>query len=127
MLIYEALAVSIAGKFVVQQTQVTVEYIDSDTAVSFLGGGAELTMAIIPGGRMMRVSFEMAVPSEDSSDFTFIEQYANCSEVKLGITLRGNGAQASAIGFLQRPRLTSAYGSNLVYAIDWIGPQAIFR
>lgn len=127
MEIYDALAVSVAGRFVAQQTQVSIEYIDSDSVISLLGGGTSKTLAVVPAGRMMRVSWDMAVPSIDSSDMTFIDQYVAVSEVKIGVLLRGNGGQLSAVGYLQKPILSSAYGSNLVYSISWIGPQAGFQ
>ena len=127
MQIFDALAVSIAGAIVAEQTQVTVNYLDGDQAIVVAAGGGEQTMAVLPAGRMMQVSFDMVVPSEDSSDMTFIEQYANCDDVPIAVTLRGNGAKIKSTGYLQKPTLTSAYGSNMTFSISWIGPLAVFR
>lgn len=126
-MIFDALLVSLAGRIVAEQTQVTVNYIDSDQAVSIAGGGTSLRMLVIPGGRMMQVQFDMVCPSNDSGNLTFIEQYINCSDVQLGLTLAGNRSSAKEVGFLQRPSMTSSVGSNLIYGISWIGPQAVFR
>ena len=125
--IYDALLVSLGGRIIAEQTQVTVNYIDSDQAIAIAGGGTSLTMAVIPGGRMMQVQFEMVVPSGDSSNLNYIDQYIDCREIQLGITLAGNRASAKEIGYLQKPTLTSTSGGNLTYSLSWIGPQATFR
>lgn len=126
-MIFDALLVSLAGRIIAEQTQVSVNYIDSDQAISIAGGGTSLRMAVIPGGRMMQVQFEMVVPSSDSSNLNYIDQYIDCREVQLGITLAGNRASAKEVGYLQKPTLTSSTGGNLTYSISWIGPQAVFQ
>lgn len=125
--IYDALLVSLAGRIVAEQTQVTVNYVDNDQAIAIAGGGTSLRMAVVPGGRMMTVSFDVVVPSDDSSLFTYIEQYLDCTEVQLGVTLAGNRATAKEIGYLQKPSITSSTSGNLTLTLTWIGPPAIFR
>jgi hypothetical protein len=124
MYIFDALAISVAGRVIAEMTQVTVAYLDSDQPIALLGGGTGLTMTVAPGARMMSVTWEMVVASEDSSTLAFVTDYVNCRDVKIGVQLLGNGGSMSSIGYLQKPTLASSTSGNLTYSISWIGPQA---
>lgn len=124
MYIFDALAISVAGRVIAEMTQVSVAYLDSDQPIALLGGGTGLTMTVAPGARMMSVTWEMVVASVDSSTLAFVSDYINCKDVKIGVQLLGNGGSMSSIGYLQKPTLASSTSGNLTYSISWIGPQA---
>ena len=127
--IYDQCAVALNGEMLANATTVSVEYVDSDQAIALLGGGTKRTMATIVGGRMMRVSFDIAVPSNTNAhmhDVGLIERYIDAQTVNVQVFMLGSGKQLKSVGQLQAPNLRAAVAQSVAFSISFIGEPAAF-
>lgn len=125
--IYDQAAVHVAGTYVVQQTRVAVSYEGTDKVIHLLSGGQGKTMTVAPGGRLMRITWDMVVPSPFASDLLFIRDfYIDTTPVQVGVTLLGSGRTMSSVGFMQDPKLEAAVKTNLLFSCSWVGEPAEF-
>ena len=127
--IYDQCAVAVNGEMLANATTVSVEYVDSDQAIALLGGGTKRTMATIVGGRMMRVSFDIAVPSNTNAhmhDVGLIERYIDAQTVNVQVFMLGSGKQLKSVGQLQAPNLRAAVAQSVAFSISFIGEPAAF-
>lgn len=138
--IYSAATVTMGGKLLAEMTSVEVEYIDSDEVLHVLGGGTGRTVLINPQGRHMRISFDMAIPSESlpvgsvgfidgvtlfDNPYDYLTSYLNCDPQTISVIALGRADRIVGVnGLLQQPKLRFAVGQNSVYSLSWIGEAA---
>lgn len=122
--IYDACAVSIAGRLMSESTSVALDYIDNDETVIVLGAGKGRTVYQAPGGRALKVSFELALPVV-GNDLDLIKVYQDCETVQMSVYLLGSGRRiTSPGGQLAAPKMVSRIGSSTSFEITWIGEPA---
>ena len=123
--IYDQCAVAVNGNLITDATTVSVEYVDSDQAIALLGGGSKVTMGTVVGGRMMRVSFEAAVPVLNS-DMPLIQKYIDAERVTIQVFLLGGLRQLKSVGQLQAPNIRGAVAQSMSWGLSFIGEPAAF-
>ena len=114
--IYDQCAVALNGEVIANATTVSVEFVDNDHAIALLGGGSRTTMGNVVGGRMMRVSFDVAVPSSTNAhmrDVGLIERYIDAQTVSLQVFLQGSGKSLKSVGQLQSPSVRAAVAQSM--------------
>jgi len=124
--IYDQCAVAVNGNLITDATTVSVEYVDSDQAVALLGGGSKVTMGNIVGGRMMRVSFEAAVPVLNA-DIGLIESYVKADRVTIQVFLLGGLRSLKSAGQLQAPNIRGAVAQSMSWGLSFIGEPEFFQ
>lgn len=138
--IYSSAMLTMGGKLLAESTSVEVEYIDSDEVLFILGGGTGRTVLINPQGRYMRVSWEMAIPSQAppsgsvgflegvglfDNPYDYLTNYLNCDPQTISVIALGRADRIVGVnGLLQQPRLRYAVGQNSTYSLSWIGEAA---
>lgn len=125
--IYDRAGVSVAGRYIVQNTRVSVDYIGSDEKLLLLGAGTKRRFAISPDTRLMTIGWTMMVPSDDAADFVFLRNFLDCEEVKVSVHLFGQRRALSTTGWIQEPKLSCSVGSSLEYSCSLVGPPGDFQ
>lgn len=126
--IYDRAGVKVNGRYVVHSTQVRVAYIGGgNQVVSWLGGGSDFTSAVIPGTRLLAVSWSTAVPSNDTSDLDFMRQFVDTEKVRVDVVLFGSRVVLTSKGWIHEPTIESSIGTTTVYSCSYIGSPQVFQ
>lgn len=124
--IYDNCAVRVAGRYVAQSTQVTLSFVSSDEVIHLLGAGSKRTFAVNPSGRLVRVQWTMACPTDDTEDLRFVRQWRDVERVKIGVDMLGSLVGISTTGYLQDPQFSGKVGGMLDYSISAVCEPADF-
>lgn len=116
--IYDNCAVRVQGRYVAQATTVAISFVSADEIIHILGGGTRRTIAVSPSGRLIRIEWSMACPTDDTEDLRFIKRWRDVDQVKIGVDMFGSLVGISTTGYLQDPRIAGRVGGAIEYSIS---------
>jgi hypothetical protein len=123
--VYDNAAVVLNGSVMSEATTVTISYETGDEVVPVLGGGSRKTISFAPGGRYMRVEFDLAVPVL-GPDLDVFDRFIDVETVTLQVFLRGNGGRLDSQGWIMAPTFNAAVAQSANIHVSFVGEADTF-